>query len=478
MKNSVCGFTNASAAKAGARPDRSSIHCRELQSKPLRDSFTPIITALETYDIRFPTSRELDGSDAMNVDPDYSAAYVILRTDDVGGLCGHGFVFTIGRGNDVQSSACAALRYLVVGRSVTEIIADLGAFARSLTNDSQLRWLGPEKGVMHMAIGAIVNAAWDMAARHAHKPVWRLITDMTPEQIVSQIDFRYITDALSPEESLAILRTAAVGKAERIAELEARGYPAYTTSPGWLGYSDEKLALLARRAVHEGFRTIKLKVGLNLKDDIRRCGIARKAIGPDVGLAIDANQRWDVPAAIHWLKHLEPYGISWVEEPTSPDDILGHATIRQAIAPIPISTGEHTQNRVIFKQLFQLGAVDLIQIDAARVGGVNENLAILLMAAKFGVRVFPHAGGVGLCELVQHLAMADYAAISGSMNDRAIEFVDHLHEHFVNPVVIADGRYVAPTSAGFSAEMRAASLEQFTFPDGEAWKPGPGEPHM
>ena len=429
-----------------------------------------IITALETYDIRFPTSLQHDGSDAMNVDPDYSAAYVILRTDDAGGLCGHGFVFTIGRGNDVQSSACAALRYLVVGRRVSEIVADLGAFARSLTNDSQLRWLGPEKGVMHMAIGAIVNAAWDMAARQARKPVWRLIADMTPEQIVSQIDFRYISDALTPEEALAILRAAAAGKTERIADLQSRGYPAYTTSPGWLGYSDEKLDLLARRAVQAGFRTIKLKVGLNLEDDIRRCGIAREAIGANIGLAIDANQRWDVQAAIRWLKHLEPYRIAWVEEPTSPDDILGHSTIRQGIAPIPISTGEHTQNRVIFKQLFQLGAVDLIQIDAARVGGVNENLAILLMAAKFGVRVFPHAGGVGLCELVQHLAMADYVAISGFMNDRAIEFVDHLHEHFVDRVVIASGRYMAPTSPGFSAEMKGPSLEQYQFPNGAIWK--------
>ena len=431
-----------------------------------------VITALETYDVRFPTSRELDGSDAMNVDPDYSAAYVVLRTNDVNGLCGHGLVFTIGRGNDVQAAACAALHYLVVGRRVAEITADLGAFARSLTNDSQLRWLGPEKGVMHMAIGAIVNAAWDMAARRAGKPVWRFIADMTPEEIVSQIDFRYISDALSPEDALAILRAAAAGKAERIATLLARGYPAYTTSPGWLGYDDAKLARLAQQAVQDGFRTIKIKVGHRLEDDVRRCGIARNAIGPDIGLAIDANQRWDVAAAIHWLKHLEPFKIAWAEEPTSPDDILGHAAIRQGILPIPVSTGEHTQNRVIFKQLFQLKAVDLIQIDAARVGGVNENLAILLMASKFGVRVFPHAGGVGLCELVQHLAMADFVAISGSMHDRAIEFVDHLHEHFVEPVEVSAGRYSAPTRPGFSAQMRETSLAQYRFPDGEAWRPG------
>jgi L-fuconate dehydratase len=428
-----------------------------------------VITALETYDIRFPTSREMDGSDAMNADPDYSAAYVVLRTDDASGLCGYGFVFTIGRGNDVQALACAALRHLVVGRRVAEVVADLGAFARSLTNDSQLRWLGPEKGVIHMAIGAVVNAAWDMAARHSGKPVWRLIADMSPEQIVDLIDFRYITDALTPAEALAILRAAAPGKAERIAALNSLGYPAYTTSPGWLGYSDEKLARLARRAVKDGFRTIKLKVGLNLEDDLRRCRIAREAIGPTVALAVDANQRWNVEASIDWLKQFAPYNVAWAEEPTSPDDVLGHAVIRRGVAPMRISTGEHTQNRVIFKQLFQAQAVDLIQIDAARVGGVNENLAILLMAAKFKVPVFPHAGGVGLCELVQHLAMADFVAISGSMEDRAIEFVDHLHEHFVDPVRIRGGRYAAPAGAGFSAQMRPESVEHYRFPSGAAW---------
>jgi L-fuconate dehydratase len=429
----------------------------------------PIITALERHDIRFPTSLELDGSDAMNRDPDYSAAYVILRTDGAPGLCGHGFVFTIGRGNDVQTAAYSALEHLVIGRRVSEIVGDLGAFARSLTDDSQLRWLGPEKGVMHMAIGAVVNAAWDLAARAAAKPVWRLISDMSPQQIVDLIDFRYISDALTPLEALSILQAAADGKGERVARLIERGYPAYTTSPGWLGYSDEKLARLSLAAVAEGFRTIKIKVGLEVESDMRRCRIARDAIGPKIGLAVDANQRWDVGVAIPWLKRLAPFELAWVEEPTSPDDILGHAAIRRAIAPTPISTGEHTQNRVIFKQLFQAQAVDLIQIDATRVGGVNENLAILLMAAKFGVRVFPHAGGVGLCELVQHLAMADYVAITGSMEDRAIEFVDHLHEHFVDPVRIRAGRYLAPLAPGFSAQMRPQSLERFRFPDGAAW---------
>lgn len=432
-----------------------------------------VIAALDTYDIRFPTSRELDGSDAMNPDPDYSAAYVVLRSD-AKDLCGHGFVFTIGRGNDLQASASEAFRHLVVGRNVEDVVADLGAFARSLTSDSQLRWLGPEKGVIHMAIGALVNAAWDLAARQAGKPVWRLIADMSPEQIVDLIDFRYISDALSPADALDILRAAAPGKAERIRRLKSLGYPAYTTSPGWLGYSDEKLAHLASQAVKDGFRTIKFKVGLNIEDDLRRCRTARQTIGPTVGLAVDANQRWGVQEAIDWLRQLAPFNIAWAEEPTSPDDILGHAAIRREVSPMRISTGEHTQNRVIFKQLFQTQAVDLVQIDATRVGGVNENLAILLMAAKFGVPVFPHAGGVGLCELVQHLAMADYVAISGSMEDRAIEFANHLHEHFAEPARIRNGRYVAPASAGFSAEMRAESLERYRFPNGAAWKASHG----
>jgi L-fuconate dehydratase len=429
-----------------------------------------VISALETYDIRFPTSQDLDGSDAMNPDPNYSAAYVVLRTDDESGLCGHGFVFTIGRGNDVQTAACAALRPLIVGRNVADVVADLGAFARSLTNDSQLRWLGPEKGIMHMAIGAVINAAWDMAARRQGKPVWRFIADMSPDQFVRCIDFRYLTDALTEDEALDILRRAEGGKAERIDYLVKHGYPAYTTSPGWLGYSDEKLVRLAKRAVADGFRTIKIKVGLSIEDDVRRCRLAREAIGPDIAMAVDANQRWDVAPAIDWINRLAPFGIAWLEEPTSPDDILAHQAIRHGVAPIPISTGEHTQNRIIFKQLFQAQAVDLIQIDATRVGGVNENLAILLLAHKYGVRVFPHAGGVGLCELVQHLAMADFVAITGKMEDRAIEFVDHLHEHFIDPVHIRGGRYVVPVASGFSAEMRPESLNRYCFPNGVAWK--------
>jgi L-fuconate dehydratase len=427
------------------------------------------IIALDAFDVRFPTSRHLDGSDAMNTDPDYSAAYVVLRTDRGDDLAGYGLVFTIGRGNDVQTTAIQALSHLVVGHNVEEIVADLGAFARSLTADSQLRWLGPEKGVIHMAIGGVINAAWDLAARAAAKPLWRFIADMSPEQIVAQIDFRYLTDALTPAEALDILQRAQSGKAARIAELVEKGYPAYTTSPGWLGYSDEKLVRLAKEAVAEGFRTIKLKVGADVESDVRRCRLARTAVGKDVAIAIDANQRWDVGPAIAWLQRLAEFDIAWIEEPTSPDDVLGHAAIRKGVAPMPVSTGEHTHNRVMFKQLFQAQAVDLVQIDAARVGGVNENLAILLLAAKFGVRVFPHAGGVGLCELVQHLAMADFVAITGKMEDRAIEFVDHLHEHFLDPVRIRGGRYLAPSTPGFSAQMKSESIREYLFPSGASW---------
>jgi L-fuconate dehydratase len=404
----------------------------------------------------------------MNPDPDYSAAYVVMRTDQPG-LAGYGLAFTIGRGNDVQKAAIDALADHVIGLDLEEIIDDLGGFSMRMVGDSQLRWLGPEKGVMHMAIGAVVNAAWDLAARMAGKPLWRFIADMTPEQLVATIDFRYLTDALTPEEALTMLHAAAPGKAKRIEQLLAEGYPAYTTSPGWLGYSDEKMQRLAREAVADGFRTIKLKVGMNVEDDVRRCRLARATVGPDIAIAVDANQRWNVPDAIAWLRHLADIGLEWVEEPTSPDDVLGHAAIRKAVAPVPISTGEHTQNRVIFKQLFQAGAVDLVQIDAARVGGVNENLAILLLAAKYGVRVYPHAGGVGLCELVQHLAMADFVAITGKKEDRAIEFVDHLHEHFVDPVVIRNGHYIAPQAPGFSAQMHASTLTQYRYPDGPVW---------
>ncbi|MFF4196218.1 L-fuconate dehydratase [Nonomuraea sp. NPDC001831] len=422
------------------------------------------IVAMETHDVRFPTSRELDGSDAMNPDPDYSAAYVVLKTDD--GVEGHGFAFTIGRGNDVQTGAIRALEPHVLGRDVE----DLGALYKELVNDSQLRWLGPEKGVMHMAISAVVNALWDLKARRAGKPVWRLLSEMSPEEIVGLIDFRYLSDALTQDEALQILKNAEEGKEERIQRLIETGYPAYTTSPGWLGYDDDKLRRLCKEALDQGFGQIKLKVGADLDDDLRRFRVAREVCGPDYPIAIDANQRWDVASAIEWVGALSPYRPHWVEEPTSPDDVLGHAAIAEGIRPVPVATGEHVQNRIVFKQLLQAGAISYLQIDAARVGGVNENLAILLLAAKFGVPVCPHAGGVGLCELVQHLSMFDYVAITGTMDGRVIEYVDHLHEHFVHPVVIVNGRYTAPTAPGFSAEMHAASIAAHTFPDGQVWR--------
>jgi L-fuconate dehydratase len=427
------------------------------------------IVGMDVYDVRFPTSIGLHGSDAMNKDPDYSAAYVVLRTNEA--ETGHGFAFTIGRGNEVVCAAIRALQPYLIGLDVAAVAADLGAFGKRLTHDSQLRWLGPEKGAMHMAAAAVINAMWDLVARRARIPVWRLLCQMSPEQIADLVDWRYIDDALSPKEAIDILRAHEPGRPQRIGELERDGYPAYATSPGWLGYADEMVIRLSQQAVQAGFRQIKLKVGADLEDDLRRFKAARKAVGPDVRIAVDANQRWGVREAIAWTKALAPYDPWWVEEPTMPDDVLGHAAIRRAVAPIRVATGEHVANRVVFKQLLQAGAVDVVQIDACRVAGVTENVAILLLAAKFGVPVCPHAGGVGLCELVQHLAMFDYVAVTGSLRDRAIEYVDHLHEHFVDPVVINEGRYIAPQAPGFSAQMREESLADFSFPDGPAWRP-------
>lgn len=428
------------------------------------------IISVDTADIRFPTSRQLDGSDAMNPDPDYSAAYVVLRTDEAAAPDGYGFTFTIGRGNDVCVAAIRSLAPLVIGSDVDSMVADLGELGRRLTHDSQFRWLGPEKGVMHLAVAAILNAAWDLAGKRAGKPVWRLLAESSPEQLVDLVDFRYLTDALTPAEALDLLRAAQPGRARRTGELLESGYPAYTTSPGWLGYPDDKVIRLARQAVADGFGQIKLKVGADLADDVRRLAAARAAVGPDVPIAVDANQRWDVPDAIEWMRALAPYHPHWIEEPTSPDDILGHAAIRTAVAPIQVATGEHVHNRVMFKQLLQAGALDVVQIDACRVGGVNENVAILMLAAKFGVPVCPHAGGVGLCELVRHLSMFDYVAVSGSLTGRVIEYVDHLHEHFVDPAVVRGGRYLAPTAPGFSAELRPGALAEFGYPDGPVWR--------
>ncbi|MFE0358839.1 enolase C-terminal domain-like protein [Streptomyces nigra] len=426
-----------------------------------------LISAVEAVDVRFPTSRDLDGSDAMNPEPDYSAAYVTIRTSSGGR--GHGLAFTVGRGNDVEVAAVRALAPLIVGLPVAEVLGDLGAFSRRLTGDSQLRWLGPEKGAIHMAAAAIVNAVWDLYGRRTGKPVWRLLAELSPEQLVDLVDFRYLQDALTRDEALDILRRAEPGRSERTAHLLEHGYPAYTTTPGWLGYDDGKLVRLSKEAVADGFGQIKLKVGADREADRRRMRLARAAVGPDIRIAVDANQAWGVQQAIDWTASLAPYDPYWIEEPTSPDDILGHAAIRRAVAPVKVATGEHTHNQVMFKQLLQAEALDVLQLDASRTAGVTENVAILLLAAKFGVPVCPHAGGVGLCEMVQHLAMFDYVAVSGTTEDRVIEYVDHLHEHFTDPVRIRDGRYLAPSAPGISAELHRQSLADHRYPDGPVW---------
>ncbi|MGC5796378.1 L-fuconate dehydratase [Sphingomonas sp. NFX23] len=420
------------------------------------------ITGLRTIDLRFPTSAGLDGSDAMNPDPDYSAAYVVLDTD-TDGLEGHGLTFTIGRGNDICVAAIEAMRHLVIGLDLDWIIENPGRMWRHLTGDSQLRWIGPDKGAIHLATGAVVNAIWDLWAKAVGKPVWRLVADMTPEELVRTIDFRYLTDAITPEDALTLLTKRAEGKGERIADLEATGFPCYTTSAGWLGYPDEKLRRLAQEAVDAGFDYIKLKVGRDLEDDIRRLTIAREVLGPDRKLMIDANQVWDVPQAIEWVNALAFAKPWFIEEPTSPDDILGHQAIRNAIGEVKVATGEMCQNRIMFKQFMAAGAIDVVQIDSCRLGGVNEVLAVLLLAAKFDLPVCPHAGGVGLCEYVQHLSMIDYLCFSGTKEGRVIEYVDHLHEHFIDPCVIRDAAYMPPTLPGYSIEMKPQSLIDYRF---------------
>ncbi len=421
-------------------------------------------------DIRFPTSRALDGSDAMNPNPDYSAAYVILKTDDPNGLEGHGLTFTIGRGNEICVAAITALAPLVVGQTLESFTADMGRFWRRMVGDSQLRWIGPEKGAIHLATAAIVNAVWDLWAKQVGKPLWKLLVDMSPEELVRCIDFRFITDVLTPEEAVALLKGVEGGRAAREAEMQAAGFPAYTTSAGWLGYDDDKMRRLCREAIDAGWSHFKLKVGADLEDDVRRLRIVREAIGPERTLMVDANQVWDVPQAIDWMKELAPYNPWWIEEPTSPDDILGHAAIARGVAPIGVATGEHCHNRVIFKQLFQADAIRFCQLDPARLGGVNECLAVMLMAAKFGVPICPHAGGVGLCEYAQHLSIFDFIAVGASLEGRILEYVDHLHEHFFDPVVMKNGRYMPPTAPGYSITMRPESLDESEFPGGKAWE--------
>ncbi|WP_163400039.1 L-fuconate dehydratase [Flavobacterium fluviatile] len=429
-----------------------------------------IITNLVIKDVRFPTSKSLDGSDAMNPDPDYSAAYVILETNHPDGISGHGLTFTIGRGNELCVAAINSLSPLLIGKALSTFTNDMAGFWRMITGDSQLRWLGPEKGVIHLATGAIVNAVWDLYAKVEGKPLWKLLADMTPEQFIACVDFTYITDAITAEEALAMLKNKEATKKERIKNLEATGYPAYTTSAGWLGYSDEKMRRLCKEAKAEGFKHMKIKVGSDLQDDMRRAAIIREEIGDDLKLMMDANQKWDVNEAIANMGELKKFNPWWIEEPTSPDDVLGHATIAKAVAPIKVATGEHCQNRVMFKQLLQADAIGICQIDSCRVGGVNEILAILLMAAKFNVPVCPHAGGVGLCEYVQHLSMIDYIVISGSLENRIIEYVDHLHEHFYDPVIIKNGAYMLPTMPGYSITMKEQSLIDFEYPVGKIWQ--------
>jgi len=429
-----------------------------------------IITAIEVKDVRFPTSKSLDGSDAMNPDPDYSAAYVILKTNHPDNFEGHGLTFTIGRGNELCVAAIKSISPLILNKTLESFTQNMGNFYKMITGDSQLRWLGPEKGVIHLATGAIVNAVWDLYAKVEQKPLWKLLSDMTPKELVSCIDFTYISDAITPEEALQLLEEKESTKQERINKLLKDGYPAYTTSAGWLGYSDDKMRRLCREAKEQGFKHMKIKVGSDLKDDMRRATIIREEIGDDLKLMMDANQKWDVDEAIVNMESLKKFNPWWIEEPTSPDDILGHAKIAKAVHPIKVATGEHCQNRVMFKQLMQANAIGICQIDSCRVGGVNEILAILLMAAKFKIPVCPHAGGVGLCEYVQHLSMIDFIAISGSQEDRIIEYVDHLHEHFYDPVVINNGAYVAPSMAGYSITMKQESLNDYTFPKGKIWK--------
>jgi L-fuconate dehydratase len=428
------------------------------------------ISDLSVRDIRTPTSRTLAGSDAVHTDPDYSATYVVLTTDARDGLEGHGITFTLGRGNEVVVAAVRALQHLVVGETLESLTSNLGAFWQRLTNESQLRWIGPEKGAIHLATAAIVNAVWDLYAKVERKPVWKLVTDMTPEQFVDCIDFRYITDAITRDEALTILRGKFATRAEREAEMRKDGYPAYITSAGWMGYADDKVRRLCREALAAGWRAFKIKVGRDSAANVHRAALVRDEIGPAAIMMMDANQAWDVTEAIDFMKPLARFNPLWIEEPTSPDDILGHATIRRAIKPVGVATGEHCANRVMFKQLMQAGSIDFCQFDNCRLGGLSEALAVLLLAAKFGVPVCPHAGGIGLCEYAQHVSLIDYICVSGGLQNRMTEFADHLHEHFKNPVVVRGGKYISPLAPGFSIEMHPASLDAFEFPGGAEWK--------
>ena len=438
---------------------------RHLESLQLPFDLT--IRHARAIDLRFPTSREHIGSDAVNLDPDYSAAYCILYTDT--DLCGFGLTFTLGRGTEICVLALEYLARFVQGRRLSDIVANFAAFSRQLTGDTQFRWLGPEKGVIHLAAAALLNAIWDLYARVAGKPLWQLLAAMPSAQIVNSIDFSYITDALSPAQAHEILERGCNGIEERLRLIRSSGYPAYTTSPGWMGFTDEHMRELCREAIAEGWTHVKLKVGGAPANDMRRASIMREELGPDIRIMMDANQRWDVEEAIERTRALSVFSPWWMEEPTSPDDVLGHARIRREVGTVRIATGEHCQNRILFKQYFQADAIDVCQIDSCRLAGVNENMAVILMAAKFGVPVCPHAGGVGLCEYVQHLSIFDYLRVSCSLEDRVTEYVDHLHDHFVDPVRIVRGHYLLPELPGYSAEIKGSSIEVYSYPDGAAW---------
>ena len=431
------------------------------------------IDSLEVLDLRFPTSRAKDGSDAMNPDPDYSLAYVILTVDDPSGPEGHGFTFTIGRGTEVVTRAVEALRPLIVGVSLDDIWSDMAGFWRRVTGDSQLRWIGPEKGAIHLAGAAIINAVWDLLAKRAEKPLWKFLVDLSPEELIACVEFRHIEDVLTPEMAIELLREVESGKAERERAMREQGFPAYTTTAGWLGYSEEKLRRLCKEGIDQGFDHFKLKVGQNLAEDRRRAAIMRDEIGPDRTMMVDANQVWEVDEAIDWMRELAEFEPLWIEEPVHPDDVLGHAAVSRGVAPIGVATGEHAQNRIIFKQMLSSGAMQFCQLDACRLAGVNEVIAVMLLAKQFDVPVCPHAGGVGLCEYVQHLSIFDHIAIAGSLEGRLVEFVDHLHEHFVDPVRVQGARYQVPELPGYSAEILPASRDAYRFPDGEEWADSP-----
>ncbi|CAI7627606.1 unnamed protein product [Penicillium pancosmium] len=431
------------------------------------------ITGFTTRDVRFPTHLDQTGTDAMTVAGDQSVAYCMLYTDSE--HVGHGLNFSNGRGNDLICQSIAIIAPRVVGKDLDELTKDWGKTWRYLVMDSQLRWVGPEKGVIHLALAAVVNALWDLWARTLGKPVWRVVADMAPEEIVRCIDFRYITDVLTPEEAIALLKETEHGKSDRINETEEnRAVPVYNTSAGWLGFSDDRLKELLKEGLALGYTHFKLKVGRNVDEDRRRLAVAREVIGYDNTLMVDANQVWSVPEAISWMQSLAEFKPWFIEEPTSPDDALGHATIRKALAdtpygPIGVATGEACQNRIIIKQLLQANALDVLQPDPCRVGGLNEVLAVLLLARKFNVPILPHSGGVGLSEYTQHLSAIDYVVISGKKS--MLEYVDHEHGHFVCPARVRDGYSITPTDPGYSAEMKAASLDAWEFPgkEGKSW---------